>query len=276
MEFVWAPDPILATINIPLVDYAFELRVYSLAFLGVFLGGYALLDWQIKRGGGDDDVALDYIAYGILSVLLGGRIGHILFYDLENSIANPASIIRIWEGGLASHGSVMGLIIGMVLFTRKQGVPFIEGVDRFVFSAALGATLVRIGNLFNSEIVGRITDQSWGVRFPLYDKLGDASPLRHPTQIYEIFLGLLVLCGLFVADRRLGKEKRPRGMMVSLFFAMYFPGRFTVEFFKEYQTGLGLAEGLTMGQWLSIPGALLGFYGLWWSTPKVRAAGWRP
>lgn len=186
--------------------------------------------------------------------------------------------IIVWENSTDALMSVdptdqtLGILSDTVLGTG----PVLTDVESFAFSAALGATLVRIGNLFNSEVVGRVTDQSWGVRFPLYDKLGAASPLRHPSQIYEIALGLLVLCGLFVADRRMGKEKRPRGMMISLFFAMYFSGRFFVEFFKEYQTGLRVSEGLTMGHWLSIPGALLGFYGIWWSTRRADKAGWRP
>lgn len=271
-QFTWAPDPVLARVSLPLLDTPFELRIYSLAFLAVFLGGYAILDWQIKRGGGDDDAALDYIIYGVVSVLLGGRIGHVLFYDLGDTLADPLSFIRIWDGGLASHGSVAGLLIGMHFYTRKQGVPFLEGCDRFTFAAALGATLVRVGNLFNSEVVGRVTDQTWGVRFPLYDKQGDLSPLRHPTQLYEIALGISVLLGLYVADRMLGKEKRSRGMMFSLFMVMYFPGRFLVEFFKEYQSQL--AQGLTMGQWLSIPGTAIGLYALWWSRKQHRPVGW--
>lgn len=252
------------------------IRYYSLLFVGVFLGGYGLLNWQIRRGGGDEEVAGDFIVYGVLGVLLGARLGHVLFYDLDKAIADPLWTFQIWTGGLASHGAVIGLIIAMWLFTKRRGVPFLEGADRFAFSAALGATLVRVGNFFNSEIVGRpVPDQSWGVRFPRAD-VGlplDQVPLRYPTQLFEVFLGLFVMLCLWLVDRAAGKEKRPRGLLISTFFVVYFIGRFIVEFWKEHQTAEATPI-ITMGQYLSIPGILLGFYGLWWSLTKKQPVGW--
>jgi prolipoprotein diacylglyceryl transferase len=252
----------------------FEIRYYSLVFVLVFLGGYLLLNWQVRRGGGDKDDAADFIIYGVLGVLVGARLGHVLFYDLEKAINDPWWIFAIWTGGLASHGAVLGLIYAMYRFTKARGVPFLEGSDRFAFSAALGATLVRIGNFFNSEIVGRRTDQSWGVRFPRFDKSGDDSPLRYPTQLYEAAIGIFVLICLFIFDRALGKEKRPRGAMISLFFALYFPLRFAVEFWKEHQ--VFQETTLDMGHYLSVPGALLGVYGLYYSFKNRLPAGWTP
>src|SRR5690606_30293266 len=174
------------------------LRYYSLLFVGVFLGGYAFLNWQIQRGGGSEETAGDFIVYGVLGVLLGSRFGHVLFYDLDKALADPLWVLQIWTGGLASHGAVLGLILAMYLFTKRRGVPFLEGADRFSFSAALGATLVRLGNFFNSEIVGRKTDGDWGVRFPHFD--GDNAPLRHPSQLYEVVLGLFVMLCLYWVD----------------------------------------------------------------------------
>ena len=252
----------------------FEIRYYSLVFVLVFLGGYVLLNWQVRRGGGGKDDAADFIIYGVLGVLLGARLGHVLFYDLEKAINDPWWVFAIWTGGLASHGAVIGLIYAMYLFTKRKHVPFLEGSDRFAFSAALGATLVRIGNFFNSEIVGRVVPgQTWGVRFPRFDK-SPAPPLRYPTQMYEALIGIGVLIALVIFDRALGKEKRPRGAMISLFFALYFPARFTVEFWKEHQV---FQEGtLDMGHYLSIPGAMLGLYGLYWSFKNRLPAGWTP
>src|SRR5690606_25391308 len=154
---------------------------------------------------------------------------------------------EIWTGGLASHGAVIGLILAMYLFTKRRGIPFLEGADRFSFSAALGATLVRIGNLLNSEIVGKKTDGTWGFRCPRFDHDVTPAPLRHPSQLYEIALGLTVLGLLFLIDRKLGKEKRPRGAMIASFFALYFTGRFFIEFFKEYE-GISPDSPLRMGQ----------------------------
>ncbi|MCA9595272.1 MAG: prolipoprotein diacylglyceryl transferase [Myxococcales bacterium] len=266
-KFTWNIDPILVHIG-PLA-----IRYYSLLFVFVFLGGYSLLKWQIERGGGDEEDAGDFIVYGVLGVLVGSRLGHVLFYDLDKALKDPLWVFRIWEGGLASHGAVLGLIFAMYLFTKRRHVPFLEGADRFSFSAALGATLVRVGNFFNSEIVGRVTDQSWGVRFPRYDRGVGEVPYRHPSQLYEVALGLFVLLCLWLFDKKLGKEKRPRGALISLFFALYFPGRFVVEYFKEYQT-LPTSSALTMGQYLSIPAALLGFYGLYWAFKRKLPVGW--
>jgi prolipoprotein diacylglyceryl transferase len=198
----------------------------------------------------------------------------------------------------------------MWLFTAQRRIPVLEGADRFAFSAALGAALVRLGNFMNSEIVGReIEGGTWGVwfkktcetrpdgTFGCWQILGlrpqdwadrcptggtdcwgmDESEIyRHPSQLYEVFLGLFVLAALLVFDRVLGKEKRPRGALISLFFVLYFVGRFIVEFFKEYQTDLVQSHMLTMGQWLSIPGVLIGVYGLTWAFRTRLPASWSP
>jgi len=262
------------------------LRYYSLLFVVVFLGGHALLNWQVKRGGGGSEVASDFIVYGVLGVLVGARLGHVLFYDLDHAIKDPLWIFKIWTGGLASHGAVIGLIIAMYLFTKRRGVPFLEGADRFAFSATLGATVVRIGNLLNSEIVGRVVpDQSWGMKFPRADIAGSLDQLsftaeqlasvkyRYPSQLYEIALGVAVFAGLFIADRVMGKEDRPRGALISWFFVLYFGGRLFTEHYKELEA-VDPDSLITMGQWLSFPGLLLGLYGLYRSFKRQEPVGW--
>lgn len=255
--FTWDVDPIL--IHLPWLPGG-GIRYYSLLYVGVFLGGYKLLDWQIRRAGGDARDANDFVLYGVIAVLGGARIGHVFFYEWDRFVKDPLWLFKIYEGGLASHGATIGLLLAMFLFTKFRRQSFIEGCDRFAFSAALGSILVRVGNFFNSEIVGRETNADWGVRFPRYDRVPDP-PLRHPSQLYEVALGLVVMLALFVADRAFGKEKRPRGLMISLFMALYFTGRFCVEFVKEYQPGETMT-GLTTGQWLSLVPALLGYTGL--------------
>lgn len=257
-----------------------ELRYYSLLFVVVFLAGYALLNWQIRRGGGAPEEAGDFIVYGVIGVLAGARLGHVIFYDLEKAIDDPIWVLKIWTGGLSSHGATVGLIIAMYAFTKTRGVPFLEGSDRFSFSAALGAALVRIGNFFNSEIVGRPTQADWGVRFPRFDcppSRGTecVAELRHPTQLYEATLALLTLLVLLWADRAFGQEKRPRAALISLFFAVYFTGRLGLEFTKEYQVP-ALEGTFTMGQYLSLLPAFLGWYGLAWSLKQKLPAGWAP
>jgi prolipoprotein diacylglyceryl transferase len=263
-----------------------QLRYYSLLFVVVFLGGHALLNWQVKRGGGSPEVASDFIVYGVLGVLVGARLGHVLFYDLDHALQDPIWIFKIWTGGLASHGAVIGLIIAMYLFTKKRGVPFLEGSDRFAFSATLGATVVRIGNLLNSEIIGRVVpDQSWGIKFPRADIHGGMDRLtfsaeelaavkyRYPSQVYEILLGTCVFIGLLIADRMMGKEKRPRGALISWFFVLYFGGRLFTEHYKEFEA-VEPGAVITMGQWLSFPGLLLGIYGLYRAYKRQEPAGW--
>ncbi|MEN9578380.1 MAG: hypothetical protein RJA70_1389 [Pseudomonadota bacterium] len=247
------------------------IRYYSLLYVGVFLGGFKLLNWQIRRAGGSEQDASDFVLYGVIAVLGGSRLGHVFFYDFEKFREDPMWLFRIWEGGLASHGGMIGLIIGMWLFTKFRRQSFFEGGDRFAFSAALGTILIRMGNLMNSEIVGRVTDQSWGVRFVRYD--GPGGPLRHPSQLYEMLMGCVVFAALYVIDRAAGKEKRPRGLMLSAFFALYFTGRFLIEFVKEFQPSEATAA-LTTGQILSIIPALAGCIGVYLSLTKRIPAKW--
>jgi phosphatidylglycerol---prolipoprotein diacylglyceryl transferase len=275
-KLTWDVDPVLAHLPLP-GGGDFGVRYYSLLFLIVLVGGYALFEWQVRRGGGTEKSAGDFVIYGLVGVFVGARLGHILFYDLDLARRDPIQVLATWNGGLASHGAALGMVLAMYLFTRKERVPFLEGFDRFAFSAALGATLVRLGNLYNSEIVGRVTDQTWGFRFPRY--LRDAKlavvPYRHPSQLYEMALGVGVIVALLVADRAWGKEQRSRGALISLAATVYFSGRFVVEFFKENET-LARDATLTMGQWLSIPAALVGAFGLWWSLKRRVRAGWNP
>lgn len=273
-KFTWDIDPVLFYYPNWLSFLPGDgIRYYSLLFVGVFLGGYRLLDWQIRRAGGPEEDANDFVIYGVLGTLIGSRLGHVFLYEWDHFLRDPLFLLQIHKGGLASHGATTGLVVAMWLFTRRKRQSFLEGADRFSFSAALGATLVRIGNWFNSEIVGRKTDQTWGVYFPRFDRDVPGPVYRHPSQLYEVFLGLVVLLSLYLWDKKLGEEKRPRGAMISMFFAVYFTGRFIVEYFKEFQAwAVGLP--LTEGQFYSIAPALLGYFGIYWSLKKKIPAHW--
>jgi phosphatidylglycerol---prolipoprotein diacylglyceryl transferase len=249
MNFVWDLDPTLFALG-PL-----SVRYYGLIFVITLLGGFYLWRWQTKRAGWCEDDISAFLAYGVVGTIVGARLGHVFFYEPGRYLADPISILYIWKGGLASHGATIGLIIVVFMWARKYKMPFTEALDRFSFSAALGAAMVRLGNFFNSEIVGRLTDQTWGVRFPRFD--GPDAPLRHPSQLYEFTMGLTVLGALLILDK-IFKEKRPRGILGASFLGLYFTGRFFVEFFKEYQT-VSDSFPLTMGQMLSIPFALFGY-----------------
>ena len=141
--------------------------------------------------------------------------------------------LRKGLAGLSSHGATVGLIVTLILFARRYRIPIGEMFDRFMWSCASGAFFVRLGNFFNSEIVGRPTDVSWAVCLPRHDRL----PIpRHPTQLYEATIGLLILLILWGADRFAKEEKRPRWLSTGVFFTTYFTFRFFVEFFKAHQT----------------------------------------
>ena len=250
----------------------FSLRYYGALFTASLYAGYGLLSWQIRRGGGDAEEAADFWVYGMPLLMIGARLGHVLFYDAW-LLGDPVHALNMTQGGMASHGAGLGLALAMYLFTRRRAIPFLEGADRLTFSVAVAAILIRIGNLFNSEIVGKPTDGSWGIAFPRFDVEHHLAPLRHPTQIYEMLLGASVFALLLACDARWGREHRPRGALTGALLVSYFCGRFLVEFWKEPQAG-ELGWLLNMGQMLSIPYALLGVGLLWWSLRVRHSAGW--
>lgn len=250
-----------------------ELRYYSGYFMLTLVAGYFLLSWQLQRGSGDREEAGDFFAYGVIGVLVGARVGHVLFYDLDKFLHDPIWAAKIWTGGLASHGAAAGLAVAMYSFTKRRAISFLEGCDRLAFAIPVGAFLVRLGNLFNSEIVGKPTDGTWGFQFPRYDRLADVAPYRHPTQLYEMALAAAVFVLLIVADRRLGREARPRGAITGTLLVALFSGRIAIEFFKEPQGAL-LGGVLNPGQWLSVPLVMVGAVVLMRSLRDRQAAGW--
>lgn len=263
--FIFDLNPIITTIG-PL-----QLRYYGLIFAAMLGIGFLLWQWQMVRGGYSSDLARKFFIWGVIAVLAGSRLGHCLFYESERYLADPISILFLWQSGLASHGATVGLILALLGFSMKHKLRFIEIMDRFSMSAAAGATMVRLGNFFNSEIVGRATDVPWAIQFVIYDRMMGIAPTpRHPSQLYEFTLGIFVLVSLYLADRKAGLEKRPVGLLSGMFLTLYFGGRFFVEFFKEYQTDLKDAQALTMGQYLSILPFIAGIGLVVWSMTKGK------
>lgn len=260
--FVHNLDPVL-------VDFGgVQIRYYGLMFVLTLLGGYVLWRWQMRRGGHPEKVIDAFILWGFLAVVIGARLGHVFFYHPGKFLADPVTILFVWQGGLASHGATVGLIAALWLFAKRYRLSPLETWDRFTFSAALGAAGVRMGNFLNSEIVGRVTDAPWGVWFQRFDA---TETYRHPSQLYEFALGLAVLGLLGLVDRLAGRERRPRGLMLGVFLASYFAGRFAVEFFKAYHIdSLQDRSPLTMGQWLSVPPFLIGSGLIVWSLRRGR------
>ncbi len=192
--------------------------------------------------------------YVMVGALIGARLGDLFFYqDWHEVVARPLAWIAVWEGGLASHGGAVGILVGLFLFARKYRVPFLTLLGTVVIPTSLAAVCIRIGNFMNQEIVGHPTSVPWGVLF-LHPAGGEAPVPRHPVQLYEALLYLFVFGLLWMRAQALSRAR-----LAGLFFLLVFGGRFLLERFKVEQSVYLVDGGLfTMGQWLSIPFILLG------------------
>jgi len=257
--FVFDLDPVLFRIG------PVQIHYYSLIFVTMLYIGFLFWRHQVIRGGYSKELAERPLIWVFAAIILGGRIGSCIFYRSSKYLADPISILYVWEGGLSSHGVLLGLMVVGVIFSLRNRMRILEVFDRFAMTALVGAAMVRLGNFLNSEIVGRATDVPWAVRFIRYD---GGNVARHPSQLYESALGFFVLLVLYFADKQAGKEKRPLGLISGLAFTLYFFGRFLVEFLKEPHV---LKDSfLNMGQYLSIPLFLIGVVILIWSKHNSK------
>lgn len=192
--------------------------------------------------------------YSLGGTILGARLVHCIFYDPTYYLSNPLAILRIWEGGLASHGGVVGMLLGLWLGHRtfEQSQSFLWLLDRAAIPAAFGAVLVRVANFLNSEIVGNPTSGNWGVVFDLIDQLP-----RHPVQLYEAGSYLLIGIFLLTVYRGFGKTT-PHGLLFGGFMLLVFLARIALECFKVPQAAYELGNAFSVGQYLSLPFVILG------------------
>lgn len=230
----------------------FAIRWYGLLFAGAFIASYPMGSWIIRREGLTNEW-LDRLAIYIgLGTVLGARIGHCLFYEPEYYLQHPLEILKVWHGGLASHGAAIGILIALYLFSRRSGKAYLWIVDRVVPMVALSGAFIRTGNLMNSEIYGRPTDVPWAFQFLRNDLIP-----RHPTQIYEALFALALCALLLHGYYHWGWGKR-KGFMLGLFMVALFSFRFAIEFLKENQVDFEQGLTLNMGQWLSFPFIIAG------------------
>lgn len=262
IPFLFLSSPTLDTIG-PLAP-----RWYGLLFASSFIFGYIITLKMFLIGGRTQEEMDRLLIYVLIATVIGARLGHIIFYDLDYYLNNLHLVPQIWTGGLASHGAAVGILIALYLYIKKTpGMSFFWLADRVVPAVAIGAIFIRIGNFMNSEILGRPTDLPWAVVFEVSPHLTETERLipRHPSMLYESAAALLVLIVLLLIYKRY-KYRPPEGSMFGTFLAMLFTARFLIEFTKLAQTGLEATWGLDMGQWLSIP---LVIYGLWVLIKKV-------
>jgi phosphatidylglycerol---prolipoprotein diacylglyceryl transferase len=241
----------------------FAIRWYGLLFASGFFFGYIIFLRFFKKEGLSVELLDKLTIYMALGTVIGARLGHCLFYEPDYYLSNPIEILKIWQGGLASHGAAIGILTSLWLFTRKHKKPFIWVVDRIVVVVALAGFCIRMGNLMNSEIYGIETSLPWGF---VFIKNLEIVP-KHPTQIYEALSYLLIFFLLFWLYYKNNAKPR-RGVLFSLFLILVFGMRFLIEFIKEDQVAFESGMSLNMGQWLSIPLILLGFVILWIYRPK--------
>ncbi|MDR0549262.1 MAG: prolipoprotein diacylglyceryl transferase [Deltaproteobacteria bacterium] len=264
----WDVDPVF--FQLPLVN--FPIRYYGVIFSLNFLLGLALFAWQIKRSGAPLSEALDFVWPGFWGLVVGARLGHVFFYNFDYFLKDPLWIFRVWEGGLASHGAALGLVVAIWWHSRRKKRPFWDTFDRLTFSGALGAALIRLGNFFNSEIVGKVTTSKFSLKFPRFDwnLPPDLVPFRYPTQLFEFGAGLIVFGSLIGLDFLMGREKRPQGFLAAAFLILYFTARFIIEFFKA-RHGPNDDLFLSKGQLLSIFPILFGVGLLVYALKKAKA-----
>jgi prolipoprotein diacylglyceryl transferase len=274
LGIVWDADP--AIIKNPL-----EIRYYGVCWALGFMLGYQALKGVFKRDGIHIDRLDTLLMYSLLGGILGARLGHVIFYgpwytdEGTGYFDDPISILKINEGGLASHGGVIGMLIAMWLFSRyvsKKNMFWV--LDKVVIGVAISAAMIRIGNFFNHEIAGTITDLPWGVHFtnfvhPITHQMDASGVFRHPVVLYEAFAYLAIFALLLYAyqkwDWRLYK-----GRMFGWFLALVFGVRMLTEIVKVHQVDLDDSSILTRGQWLSLPLLLAGVFFIWYSNKQEK------
>lgn len=285
------------------------IKYYSLMFVVAFLGGLQIMKKIFKNEGVSEEKLDTLFIYSVVSILLGARLGHVFFYDWDYYQNNLLEIILPFRldpfkftgiAGLASHGAAIGVIIAMYFYHKKYpDIKLSWILDRVVLPVAFGAIFVRLGNLMNSEIIGKVTNSDYGFRFiqqhyrsnealsltgaknasKAYDAIAnnssfqhllEAVPLRHPAQLYESICYIFVFGILMFTYWKTNKKQKPF-YIFGLFLVLLWSVRFVVEFYKKSQGGFedSLGDILSTGQWLSIPFIIIGLYFMFRPTKKI-------
>ena len=257
-------DPVLFSLG-PLA-----VRWYGLMYIAGFIAFVILGKLRVRQGLSDgligEDVD-DLLLYGVIGVILGGRLGYVLFYKPEYYLAHPAEIIQVWAGGMSFHGGFIGVLLAVGVFCWRRGPKWIDVMDFMAPLVPLGLAAGRLGNFINGELPGRPTDLPWGMWFPQVDTVPIA---RHPSQLYQFALEGLAL---FVILWLFSSRSRPSGAVSGLFLIGYGVFRFIAEFARQPDDFLGLlAYGLSMGQWLSLPMILIGIAMMIWAYKRKPPA----
>jgi len=252
-HFIWNVNPILIELG-PL-----QLRWYGLLFVGSFFLGLMILQWIYKREGKDPDELDNFLIYVLIGTVIGARLMHCFAYEPEYYLSHPLEVLKVWKGGLASHGGLIGVVVALYFFAKKHGQSFWWLLARVSMPGALTAAFVRFGNLFNSEILGLPTDKPWAIVFERIDMIP-----RHPVQLYEAFSYLLLLVILVTVYRKVSASFATK-ILPGIFFTYMFTVRFLLEYTKTRQADYTTDLPFTTGQMLSVPFIILGIVWIIWA-----------
>ncbi len=234
----------------------FALRWYSLAYIGGILLGWAYLRRLLRAPNPPMTVlqADDFVTWATLGIILGGRLGYVLFYNFQQYAQHPAEIFRLWDGGMSFHGGAIGMAVAVAWFARRNGLQMLRVGDYVACVVPIGQCFGRLANFVNGELYGRATGSNWGIVFP-----GGGPLPRYPSQLFEAFgEGVVLFLLLSFLFWRTDARLRP-GLLAGTFIGGFGLVRFIIEFFREPDAQLGYLQlGLTMGQWLCLPMILLG------------------
>lgn len=257
----WNADPIIFSIG------SFGLRYYALCWLAAFVISYILMLRIFKKEGKSQELLDSLTMYIFLGTFIGARLGHCLFYDFDYYKDHVLEIFLPFQyvngeftltgfAGLASHGAAIGILTGLYLFSRKHKIDFLWITDRLVLVVPIAGAFIRLGNFFNSEIIGHPTTVPWAV---IFEKIDDIP--RHPGQLYEALAYVLIFLAVWLIY--LKKDQLKKGYLFGVLLISLFGARFVLEYFKIDQVAFEEGMLFNMGQWLSIPFILLGIYYLW-------------
>ena len=253
-------DPVLFSVGI------FSVRWYALAYIGGLLLGWGILRWLVSSP--EDSVSKgaldDLVNFGLIGIILGGRLGYVFGYNALYYLQNPIEIFYIWQGGMSFHGGFLGMVLSVIFVARRHRIRILALGDLVALVAPIGLFLGRVTNFINGELYGRVTDVPWAFVFP-----GGGDLPRHPSQLYEAVLEGFVLFVILAVAYRYGARQRP-GLMLGLFMTCYASFRILVEFFREPDSHLGfIFSDVTMGQILSLPMLGIGIYILVYAYRKA-------
>lgn len=244
--FIWNSDPVLLSF------LGLKIHWYGALFALAIITGFQVIKWCYQQEKQNIASLDELMMYAVAGIIIGARLGHCLFYEPSYYLANPLQILAIWQGGLASHGGGIGVIVACYFYQKKHSLGLLYLLDRLAISTAIFGFFVRLGNFMNSEIIGKPTQVPWAIIFERIDSMP-----RHAVQLYEALAYFTIFIVMFCAYRY-SNIKKHNGALLGVFLILTFSARFILEFFKVKQAAYSSNLVLSTGQLLSIPFLIFG------------------